>query len=35
LRDIYAHARQGRYVIPHLVTGDRIHRVEWPMQPRV
>jgi len=35
LEDVYAHARQGRYVIPHLVTGDRIHRVEWPMHPRV
>jgi len=30
LRDVYAHARQGRYVVPHLVTGGRILRVDWP-----
>ncbi len=28
--DIRAHARHGRYVVPHLVTGGRVLRVEWP-----
>lgn len=28
--DIRAHARHGRYVVPHLVTGGRILRVDWP-----
>ncbi|MFZ4819426.1 MAG: hypothetical protein ACOYLU_12335 [Limisphaerales bacterium] len=28
--DIRAHARHGRYVIPHLVTGGRVLRVDWP-----
>lgn len=35
LEDVYAHARQGRYVVPHIVTGDRILRVQWPLQTRV
>lgn len=30
IRDIEAHARHGRIVIPHLVTGDRLLRVDWP-----
>lgn len=30
IKDIQAHARQGRYVLPHLVTGDRVLRVDWP-----
>ena len=30
IRDVHAHARQGRFVIPHLVTGNQIVRVEWP-----
>jgi hypothetical protein len=29
--DIRAHARHGRYVFPHLVTGGRVLRVDWPM----
>ena len=28
--DIRAHARHGRYVVPHLVTGGRVLRVDWP-----
>jgi hypothetical protein len=32
--DIQAHARNGRYVIPYLVTGGRILRVDWPRRPR-
>ena len=28
--DIRAHARHGRFVVPHLVTGGRILRVDWP-----
>ena len=34
--DIQAHARQGRLIVPHLVTGGRILRVDWPreLQPR-
>ena len=28
--DIRAHARRGRYVVPHLVTGSRVVRVDWP-----
>jgi hypothetical protein len=28
--DIQAHARHGRYVVPHLVTGGRVLRVDWP-----
>jgi hypothetical protein len=30
IRDIRAHARQGRFVVPHLVTGSRLLRVDWP-----
>jgi hypothetical protein len=30
IRDIRAHARQGRFVVPHLVTGNRILRLDWP-----
>jgi hypothetical protein len=30
ISDIRAHLRHGRYVVPHLVTGRRILRVEWP-----
>lgn len=30
IKDIQAHARQGRYVLPHLVTGGRVLRVDWP-----
>jgi len=28
--DIRAHARHGRYVVPQLVTGGRVLRVDWP-----
>jgi hypothetical protein len=28
--DIQAHAHHGRYVVPHLVTGSRVLRVDWP-----
>lgn len=30
IADVRAHARQGRFVVPHLVTGCRILRVDWP-----
>ncbi len=30
LRDIRAHERQGRFVVPHLVAGQRIIRLNWP-----
>ena len=30
LRDIRAHERQGRFVVPHLVTGQHIVRLNWP-----
>jgi hypothetical protein len=30
IRDIRAHARYGRYVMPYLVTGGRVLRVDWP-----
>jgi len=30
LGDIRAHSRNGRYVVPHLVTGGRVLRVDWP-----
>lgn len=30
LRDIRAHERQGRLVVPHLVTGQNIIRLNWP-----
>lgn len=32
--DIRAHARHGRYVVPHLVTGSRVLRVDWPAASR-
>jgi len=32
IKDIQAHARQGRYVLPHLVTGGRVLRVDWPRE---
>jgi hypothetical protein len=28
--DIRAHARHGRYVVPHLVSGGRVLRLDWP-----
>ena len=28
--DIRAHARHGRHVVPYLVTGARVLRVDWP-----
>lgn len=28
--DIRAHARQGRFVVPYLVTGRRVVQVDWP-----
>jgi len=28
-RDVVAHARKGRYVVPHLVSGKKISMVEW------
>lgn len=27
--DVMAHARRGRYVVPHLVSGTKVVRVEW------
>lgn len=30
LLDVHAHARHGRFVIPHLVTAGRIVRIHWP-----
>ena len=32
LRDIRAHARHGRFVVPHLVNGNQILQVEWPRE---
>ena len=32
IRDIHAHSRHGRFVVPHLVTGNRILRVDWPRE---
>jgi hypothetical protein len=32
IRDIRAHQRQGRFVVPHLVAGGRIHRIGWPSE---
>lgn len=32
IRDIRAHQRQGRFVVPHLAAGGRIHRVDWPSE---
>lgn len=32
IRDIRAHQRQGRFVVPHLVAGNRIHRIDWPTE---
>jgi hypothetical protein len=29
IRDVVAHARRGRYVIPHLISGKRILRASW------
>ena len=29
--DILAHARHNRYIVPHLVNGSRILRVDWPV----
>ena len=29
IRDVVAHARKGRYVIPHLVSGKRILQNSW------
>ena len=32
IRDIRAHQRQGRFVVPHLAAGSHIHRVDWPSE---
>lgn len=32
IRDIHAHRRHGRLVVPHLVTGNKILRVDWPRE---
>jgi len=32
IRDIHAHSRHGRFIVPHLVTGNRILRVDWPRE---
>jgi hypothetical protein len=32
IRDIRAHQRKGRFVVPHLVAGNRIHRIDWPTE---
>ena len=32
IRDIHAHSRHGRFVVPHLVTGSRILRLDWPIE---
>jgi len=32
IRDIRAHQRQGRFLVPHLAAGGRIHRVDWPSE---
>ena len=32
IRDIHAHSRHGRFVVPHLITGNRILRVDWPRE---
>lgn len=29
LRDVLAHQRQGRFVVPHLVSGRRLLRLDW------
>lgn len=29
LRDVLAHQRHGRYVVPHLVSGRRLLRLDW------
>lgn len=31
IRDIQAHQRKGRFVVPHLASGSHIHRVDWPI----
>jgi hypothetical protein len=28
--DIRAHQRKGRFIVPHIVAGSNIHRVDWP-----
>jgi hypothetical protein len=30
LRDVWAHHRQGRFVVPFLVAGGRLNRLGWP-----
>ena len=30
LRDVWAHHRQGRFVVPYLVAGERLNRLGWP-----
>ncbi len=30
VRDIRAHQRRGRFIIPHIAAGNRIHRIDWP-----